>query len=184
MDTLLLMDLLLILVILLIAALNHFLPRLTRREIFFAVTVSHGYRETQEARKTIGRYRAAVWIHALIATCLVVASSTQNLDWLKIAAIFWLAGGCFVAYLRARHETLPHAESPVPQREAAVAPRPPVSSARGGCRQAPSPSWRQRPPTCISIGTRFRKNSRFTGVGTAGPTDGPPEASAEYTALC
>ena len=125
MDTLLLMDLLLILVILLIAALNHFLPRLTRREIFFAVTVSHGYRETQEARKTIVRYRAAVWTHALIATCLVVASSTQNLDWLKIAAIFWLAGGCFVAYLRARHETLPHAESPVPQREAAVAPRPP-----------------------------------------------------------
>src|SRR5208282_3501442 len=124
MDALFVMDLVLLLVILIVAALNHFLPRLTRREIFFSVTISSGYRETPEARKTMRRYRVAVWAHALIAISLVAASAVQNLDWLKIAAIFWLVGGCFVAFLRARHETLPHAESPVPQREAAVAPRP------------------------------------------------------------
>jgi len=31
---------------LIIAALNYFLPRLTRREVFFAVAVPPGYRET------------------------------------------------------------------------------------------------------------------------------------------
>jgi uncharacterized membrane protein len=125
MDVLYVIDLVFLLMILIIATLNHILPRLTRREIFFSVTVSGGYRETPEARKTIRRYRAAVWVHALIAASLVVASHLQNLDWIRIAAIFWLAGGCFLAFLKARHETLPHAESPVAQREAAVAPRPP-----------------------------------------------------------
>jgi len=125
MDLLYLIDVVFLLVILIVATLNHFLPRLTRREIFFSVTVSSGYRETPEAQKTIRGYRAAAWVHALIAASLVVASHLQNLDWLKIAAIFWLAGGCFLAFLKARHDTLPHAESPVAQREAAVAPRPP-----------------------------------------------------------
>ncbi len=123
MDSPLLMDLMFILVILLVAAMNHFLPRLTRREVYFAVTVSSGYRETPEARRTMRRYRVAVWAHALIATSLVAVSRIQHLDGLKIAAISWLVGGCFVAFLNARHETLPHAQSPAPQREAAVAPR-------------------------------------------------------------
>jgi len=124
MDTLFVMDLVLILEILIVAALIHLLPRLTRREIFFAVTVSSGYRETQEARKTMLRFRAAVRIHALIAISLVVASRIEHVNWLAISAIYWLVGGCFVAFLRARRETLPHAQSPASQREAAVAPRP------------------------------------------------------------
>jgi len=118
------MDLFLITVLLFIAGLNHILPRLSRREIFFAVTLSSSYRETPDARKTLRRYRAAVWVHALIATSLVVAAGSQGVPWLQIVAIYWLAGGCFLAFLKARHETLPHAQPPAPLREAAVLPRP------------------------------------------------------------
>jgi len=124
MDALFVTNLFLLLMILLIAGLNYLLPLLSRREIFFAITVSGGYRDSPAARETLRRYRTAVCVHALIAVGLVAAAGFQQIPWLPIAAIFWLAGGCFVAFLMARHETLPHAQAPAPQREAAVAPRP------------------------------------------------------------
>jgi uncharacterized membrane protein len=111
--------------ILVIAALNYFLPRLTRRELFFAVTVSHAYREAPGARHTLVRFRAAVCIHAVIAMSLVLVPVPQKLVWLPIVAVYWLLGGCFVAFLKARREILPHAENQSPEREAGVAPRPP-----------------------------------------------------------
>lgn len=124
MDALLVMELGFLGVILTVATLNHCMPRLTRREIFFSVTVSGGYRETAEARKTMTGFRLAVWAHALIAAGFVAAGGMERVEWLMIAGICWLIGGCFLAFLKARHQTLPHAVSLVEQREAAVAPRP------------------------------------------------------------
>lgn len=59
--------------ILLIAAFFYVLPVLTRRDIFFAVTVDPAYRKTDEARRSLQEFRIAVWIHSLVGLIVVFA---------------------------------------------------------------------------------------------------------------
>ena len=57
-----------------IGGLFHIIPGLTRPDLFFAVTVAPEFRRSSAARRTLGRYRAIVWIATLMASGLVLAS--------------------------------------------------------------------------------------------------------------
>ena len=54
-------------VIFLMSVSAYFLPRYTRPELFFGVTVDPEIRNTDDARQILRRYRVAVWVSALLA---------------------------------------------------------------------------------------------------------------------
>ena len=61
----------LIVVVLVLTTLQMLIPRLTRRDIWFAVTVSPGFRDTKEARAIAGRYRLIVGAGGALALAIV-----------------------------------------------------------------------------------------------------------------
>jgi hypothetical protein len=58
--------------IFLIAFFYHFLPALTRSDIFFAVTVAPDYRRTKEARRALRQFRISLWLCSFIALGIVL----------------------------------------------------------------------------------------------------------------
>ncbi len=107
----------------LLAVLYHLMPRLTRPDLYFAVTVPPDFRDTQEGRGILRRYRIQVWIHTLIGLGLVFASL-----WIKhfpalLVGFFWQAIGSFIALYGARKQVMPHAVTPKTIREAGLEPR-------------------------------------------------------------
>ena len=52
----------------------HLAPLLTRRDIFFGVTVPVGFRDGHLARTVSRRYATEIWILATIAAAIVVTS--------------------------------------------------------------------------------------------------------------
>jgi len=59
--------------VLLIGALNYAMPRLTRRDIFFSVTVAPEFRDTHKARLILANYQRGIIIVTAIALVLIVA---------------------------------------------------------------------------------------------------------------
>lgn len=103
-----------------VAVVFFFMPDLTRREIYFGVTVSGSVRETDEGRVVRRGYRRAVAIHGGIAAALAVAGGAAGVTALLPLAMAWLIGGSLAAFLRARSRIQPHASPPSPVREAAL----------------------------------------------------------------
>jgi uncharacterized membrane protein len=100
------------------AAVLWFMPRLTRPDLYFAVTVSPGFRDEAEGKSILRGYR----IELIIASVLALAAFVAGVIWLGIGFVpfgFWmhvLAG--FVVFYRARGRTLPYALPPTMIREA------------------------------------------------------------------
>jgi len=100
------------------AGLFWFLPRLTRRDLYYAVTVTPGFRDDPQGRAILRRYRAE-----LILLCvLAVAAMVGGVTWLGVG---FVPGGyalqlavSLLAYYRARQRVLPHALAPTTIREA------------------------------------------------------------------
>jgi uncharacterized membrane protein len=109
--------------IVLIGLMFHFLPQITRTDLFFAVTVDPAFRSSSDARRVVRQFRIAVWIHSLIAIGMVLVGVVFDILPFVILAIVWQIAGEFVAFLRARKRVLPHAVAAVPNREAALVPR-------------------------------------------------------------
>ena len=113
---------------LLVAMLFHFLPEVTRRDIFFAVTVDPAFRRTPQARRIVRRFRLAVWMHSALPIGIVLATfALQNplvFPLVPLFAVFWQLAAVLVAFLHARKRTMAHASSPAARREAEIAPRP------------------------------------------------------------
>jgi len=95
--------------LLLIAVFFHLLPVLTRRDIFFAVTIDPAYRRSGEARQTLHQFRVAVWIHTLGGLAAVFLGTILHSIFLPLAGVFWLTGAAFWAFRKARKRTMPHA---------------------------------------------------------------------------
>ena len=105
---------------LLIGALQYAMPQLTRRDIFFAVTVAPEFRATPEARGILAAYRRAIVFAALLTMFLLIAVGRFGME-LAAAGILMLqlvADGVFfvVAYRR----TLPHATAASSIHEASI----------------------------------------------------------------
>lgn len=60
--------------IVLVAVSSHLAPYVTRRDIFFGVTVSPGFRDGLAARSISRRYAVEIWGLALVAAGLVAMS--------------------------------------------------------------------------------------------------------------
>lgn len=99
------------------------LPRLSRRELFFAVTVRADFPESAEGEAILRRYGLGVVLVTLASAAIAVwGASTARLA-PALAAPLLEIGGCFWAFLRARASVLPHAAEPTAVREARLAPR-------------------------------------------------------------
>src|ERR1035441_9243167 len=103
-----------------------FTPRLTRPDLFFAVTVNPSFRPSPAAREILRRYDRSVIIVALLSLFLAgfVLKGTPLLVLLGLLGpVVVQLAGWFCAFLAARRHTLPHHVEPTAQREAALQPR-------------------------------------------------------------
>jgi uncharacterized membrane protein len=114
-------DLILIVTIGSIAILNvvlfWFMPRLTRPDLYFAVTVPPSFRDEPEAKSILGRYRTELILLTLLALIAFVAGVTWlGVRFVSTGIIIQLITGLIAFYL-ARRRTLPYAVQPSGIRE-------------------------------------------------------------------
>lgn len=107
--------------IVLVALSSHLAPQLSRRDVFFGVTISPHFRNQAVARAVSRRYAAEVWFLAFLAAAVVLSSPTPLVSGLLLMG---QAIGAAVAFVKARAAVLPHAVVPAAIREAEVGPRP------------------------------------------------------------
>lgn len=102
----------------------HFVPELTRHDLFFAVTVDQGYfRRSEEARRILRQFQTAAWIHTAVGLAIVFAGTATKHVFVPLIGILWQGAGITIAFLRARQQVMPHAVAQTPHREAALAQR-------------------------------------------------------------
>jgi len=118
-------SLIMILMIGLLVTICYVMPRLTRPDIYFAVTVAPDFRDSAEGRAILGRYRVEVSIYGIVAIAVALSGlwiPQPSSDTLIAAGLVLQPAGGFVAYYRARQRVRPHAVAPATVREAALAP--------------------------------------------------------------
>ncbi len=99
------------------------LPRLSHRELFFAVTVRADFAESGEGQAILRAYGGRVILVTLAVAALVVWGAVTMRLWLALLALLVQIAGCFWAFLGARARTLGHAVAPSTVREAHLEPR-------------------------------------------------------------
>jgi uncharacterized membrane protein len=109
--------------ILMMAVLFHRLPNVTRHDLFFAITIDPAFRASDEARRILRQFRIAIWANSIIAIGIVCSGTVSGIEWLPLIGIFWQAAAMLPAFLRARKQTMTHAVTPTPRREATLEPR-------------------------------------------------------------
>jgi uncharacterized membrane protein len=114
-----------ILIIGLLVVLYYVMPRLTRPDIYFAVTVTPDFRDSAEGGAILGRYRVEVVVYGIIAIAVALSGlwmSQPSSATVSVVGLVLQPVGAFIAYYRARRRVLPHAVAPATIREAALAP--------------------------------------------------------------
>ena len=106
-----------------IGGLMLWLPRLSRRELFFAVTVRDDFPRGETARPILRRFDARVVGVTLVSEAIVALGVGRSHLWPALAAPILQLAGCFWAFLAAHKATTPHAVVPTKVREATLAPR-------------------------------------------------------------
>jgi uncharacterized membrane protein len=112
----------LLFVLALTGALFVVMPRLTRPDVFFAVTVAPAFRQTSEGRRVVTNYRLGSLASSLLALAVLglTAHSELSAPWMALALLPQVLGTT-VAFVTARRHVLPHAVQPATTREAVVA---------------------------------------------------------------
>lgn len=100
-----------------------FLPRLTRPDLYFAVTVSPEFRNSTEGRFILRRYRGEVIGVSVLTLALLAALALTPAFPLARLALLLQLGAYFGVFYRARRLVLPHAVAPTTIREAQVGKR-------------------------------------------------------------
>jgi len=114
-----------ILIIALLVVISYVIPRLTRPDIYFAVTVLPDFRDSAEGRATLIRYRVEMVTFGIIAIAVALSGlwiPQPSSDTLIVIGLILQPVGGFIAYYRARQRVRPHAVAPATVREAALAP--------------------------------------------------------------
>jgi len=100
------------------AAIFWLMPRLTRPDLYFAVTVPPGFRDGREAKSILRRYRTELVLFSVLAMGVFLAGVTWfSVGFVSVGHIIQIVAG-FIAFYRARRQTLPHAVPPTMIREA------------------------------------------------------------------
>jgi uncharacterized membrane protein len=106
---------------------SYLVPRLTRPDVYFAVTVPPEFRDSAEGCSILKRYRIEVTFFGILALLIVPAAiwipKPNHQVVVTLAGLFLQGVGVFLAYYRARGRVLPHAVAPATVREAALVPR-------------------------------------------------------------
>lgn len=110
-----------IVLVMAMAASLHLAPHVTRRDIFFGVTVPSAFRSTPVARSVSRRYAVEVWGVASVASILIATSPFPAVSGTMLLT---QTAGALVAFGRARRAVLPHAVAPASTREADLGPPP------------------------------------------------------------
>jgi uncharacterized membrane protein len=106
-----------------LAAVAHwFIPRLTRPDLYFAVTVAPGFRDSPEGKSILLRYRRGIIGVSALTLPLLAACFLTPAFALAPLFILLLLACCFGLFYRARRLVLPHALPPTTIREAEVTP--------------------------------------------------------------
>jgi uncharacterized membrane protein len=105
----------------LVALSAHLAPQLSRRDIFFGVTVPAGFHDQPLARTVSRRYATEVWLLALVAAALV---ATSPMPVVSGGMLLVQTAGAAVAFVRARDAVRPYGAVPAAIREADIGPRP------------------------------------------------------------
>jgi len=114
-----------ILMIVLLVVLYYAIPRLTRPDIYFAVTVPPDFRDSAEGRAILGRYRLELVIYGAIAIAVALSGlwiPQPSSVIVIVAGLILQPVGAFIAYYRARRRVMPYAVPPATLREAALTP--------------------------------------------------------------
>ena len=107
-----------------LSAVAHWLvPRFTRPDLYFAVTVTAAFRDSTEGRSILRRYRGElIGVSVPALSLLGTLALTSALPLAPVVLLLQL-GAYFTVYYRARRCVLPHAISPTTVREAQVGKR-------------------------------------------------------------
>lgn len=106
------------------AALSYAMPRLTRPELYFAVTVRAAFRARPEARSILrGYHRRVVGYAALALIPIGLGAWRDQAAWYSVGTLALTLGSTH-AFLVARRAVAPFAVAPSSEREAGLAPRP------------------------------------------------------------
>lgn len=106
--------------IVLVAVSSQLAPTLTRRDIFFGVTVPAGFRDGPVARSVSRRYATEIWLLAIVAGVLV---GTSPMPFVSGPMLLAQTLGAFVAFVGAAGTVRPYAVTPATTREAELGPR-------------------------------------------------------------
>jgi len=109
---------------LLVVAVNalmfHALPRLSRPDILFSVTVPGAFASSGEAAAVVRRYRTVVWLSTLVLVSVMMASPARDG---RAAVVGMHIAAIFGAWAWANRRVRPHAAPEPAVRVATLAPR-------------------------------------------------------------
>lgn len=106
-----------------IGGLFFWMPRLSRRELFFAVTVPGDFDTSEKGHAILRRYGLQVTLVTFLSAALTLWGARMAWTPMALAAPAVEIAGCFWAFLRARAAVFPHAVAPAKVREASLARR-------------------------------------------------------------
>ena len=109
--------------VLLIGALNYAMPQLTRRDIFFSVTVMPQFRGTPEARRILARYRRGIIIVTTIAMVLMIGAVSTDAELLGAGLLMLQLLAALGVFVIAHRRTLAYQTSASTAREASLEPQ-------------------------------------------------------------
>jgi uncharacterized membrane protein len=100
------------------AVLFWFMPGLTRRDLYFAVTVAPGFRDKPAGKSILSRYRTELVIASALAFIAFFAGVAWfGIGFVTVGFLIQIAAS-FIAFYRARQRVLPEAVPPTMIREA------------------------------------------------------------------
>jgi uncharacterized membrane protein len=109
-------------IVMLNAAILWFMPRLTRPDLYFAVTVPPGFPDQPDGKSILIRYRTELILVSVLSLIVFVAGIVLlGIGFGPAGPMIQTAAG-FIAFYRARHRVLPHAAQPTMIREAELHP--------------------------------------------------------------
>ena len=96
----------------LMAAILWLMPRLTRPDLYFAVTVPPGFRDVPAAKSILRRYRAELILLTVVSLIVFVAGIVWfGIGFVSVGYMIQVISG-FLAFYLARRRTLPYSVSP------------------------------------------------------------------------
>jgi uncharacterized membrane protein len=105
-------------VAILLAVLYWFMPRLTRQDLYFAVTVPPGFRDEPQGKSILRRYRIELILASALGLMALVGGIVQLGVLFVPAGFFIQLFAWFIVFSRARQRVLPYAVPPTMIREA------------------------------------------------------------------